>query len=254
MTLPFIRLTSASALALMLGACATVDQNAAFDSVKTAVGDRTTHTLAWRRDAGIDAEVAAQVDTLLAKSLSLDNAVQVALFNNRALQARYAEIGIANADLVAAGLLSNPVLDILVRPTTNPAEGANLEFGLAQSVLDIFMRPARKKVARAEFERTQGEVAATVIETVENVRKAYVEAVAARNALAVAQEVLAAADVSRDMALRFHAAGNISDLQLAEEQAMAEDTAMLVEDAQLHVAESTEALAAVLNVRSEALK
>jgi cobalt-zinc-cadmium efflux system outer membrane protein len=252
-TLAF-RLSTASTLALLLGACATVDQKVAFDGVRSAVGTRVNHDLAWRRDAVTDANVAQKVDALLAQPLTLDAAVQMALFNNRALQARYAEVGIANADLVAAGLLSNPVLDIMLRPTTHPAEAANLEFGLAQSVLDIFMRPARKRAAQAEFESTQSEVASAVIETVAHVREAYVEAIAAQNALTVTTEVHAAAEASRDMAQQFHKAGNISDLQWAEEQASAEDTAALVDEAVLKATETKENLAAFLNVDSTALK
>ena len=39
----------------------------------------------------------------------------MALLNNRELQALYAELGVAQADLVQAGLLSNPVFDGAVR-------------------------------------------------------------------------------------------------------------------------------------------
>ncbi len=248
------RLCAASALAFMLGACATVDQNVAFDGVRSTVATRIDHDLAWRRDAAADAEVAAKVGVLLTQTVSLDSAVQIALFNNRALQARYAEVGVAHADLVAAGLLSNPVLNIMMRPTTNPAEAANLEFGLAQSVLDIFMRPARKRAAQAEFDATQSEVASAVIGTVAKVREAYVDAIAAQNALGVAEEVYAAADASRIMAAEFHAAGNISDLQWAEEQATAEDVAALVDEAGLKAVETKESLAAILNVDAAVLK
>ena len=46
---------------------------------------------------------------LLQKELSVDTAVQIALLNNRDLQGSYASLGIAQADLVEAGLLENPV-------------------------------------------------------------------------------------------------------------------------------------------------
>jgi cobalt-zinc-cadmium efflux system outer membrane protein len=240
--------------AVLLSGCATVDQNAAFDGVTKSVGDRVNQKLAWRRDAATDADVSAKVEALLAQEMSLDAATQIALFNNRALQARYAEVGLANADLMAAGLLTNPVLDIMIRPTTNPAEAANLEFGLAQGVLDIFMRPARKRMAQAELDATRGDVASAVIATVADVREKYVEAVGARNALNVVKEVYAAAAASREMAEAFYKAGNISDLQWAEEQAMAEDAIVAVEEAELKAIEATETLAAVLNVRSDQLK
>lgn len=250
-----LRPIAALIAALSLGACtSTVDQGAAFSQVRNTLGDRVGHEAAWRNDPKTEAAVASQIDTLLAQELSLETATHVALLNNRALQARYADIGIANADLVQAGLLSNPVLDVMARPTTNPAEGAILEFGLAQSVLDIFMRPARQKAAKAEFDKTTSDVAAAVVQTIGEVREAYIEALSARNAVAAMKEIAAAAEASWELAQRFHKAGNISDLQLAEEQAMHEDVGMMVEQTDLQAAETMQSLAAILTVSSDALK
>ena len=50
----------------------------------------------------------ASVKKLLAAPLTADAAVQIALINNRGLQATYAELGIAEADVVQAGRLRNP--------------------------------------------------------------------------------------------------------------------------------------------------
>ncbi|MSO99137.1 MAG: TolC family protein [Rhodospirillaceae bacterium] len=250
----FSHTASTIALTLSLGACASVNQDSAFQDMRATLGERVNQELVWRGDAAADAETTSKVDALLAKELTLDAAVQLALFNSRALQARYADVGIAKADLIAAGLLSNPVLDVMIRPTTNPSTGANLEFGLAQSILDIFKRPARQRVAQAEFERTQNDVAAAVVGAVAHVREAYVGAVGALNGLAVVKEVSTAAVASYELAQQFHKAGNISDLQLAEEQSMAEDSAAMVDAATLQAAEATEALAAILNVSPEAVK
>jgi len=239
---------------LALGACASVDQNAAFDGVRGTIGNRVGQELAWRTDAAAEADVGAKVDALLSAELSFDGAVQVALFNNRGLQARYAEIGIANADFVQAGLLSNPVLDLMIRPTTNPSEGSILEFGLAQNILDLFTRPARQKIAKAEFEKAQNEVAAAAVEMVAEVRAAYVHALAARNALAVTKEIAAASEASWELAQRFHKAGNISDLELAEEQAAHEDNAVMLEEAEVAAVTAAEDLSELLGVGSERVK
>jgi outer membrane protein TolC len=48
------------------------------------------------------------VDELLGKPLSMDDAVQVALLNNRGLQAAFQELGITEAEVVQAGRLPNP--------------------------------------------------------------------------------------------------------------------------------------------------
>jgi hypothetical protein len=62
----------------------------------------------WARsDADVDTIAQARGE-LLAKPLSVDDAVQVALLNNRGLQADFQELGITEAEVVQAGRLPNP--------------------------------------------------------------------------------------------------------------------------------------------------
>ena len=63
----------------------------------------------------VDREVEALVEGLLSQELSPESAVQVALLNNRRLQATYEDLTVAQADLVEAGLLRNPIFDLEVR-------------------------------------------------------------------------------------------------------------------------------------------
>jgi cobalt-zinc-cadmium efflux system outer membrane protein len=247
-------LTLICALVSVLGGCASVDQEKAFADFQQAVGDRVTHDLVWRRGGPEEAAIAARVTELTAAPLTLESAVQLALLNNRRLQAAYAELGLAQADLVAAGLIANPVFEIMVRPTTNPAELVNLEFALAQNILDLFQRPARRRVATAAYAQTQSAVAQDLIATINEVRQAYVEAVGARNVLAVKNEVRTAAQVSTQLAERFHGAGNISDLELAEEREALEDATLEALELDLEARQALESLAELLGVDSAALK
>ena len=72
------------------------------------VSERTGYELPALEDEKLISE---KVDELLADTLELEQAIEVALFNNRHLQALYASLGIAQADLVQAGLPENPSLD-----------------------------------------------------------------------------------------------------------------------------------------------
>ena len=71
--------------------------------------------MVWNLGTELDAQVDQEVRALLHDTLTVDGAIQVALLNNRNLQALYAELGVAQADLVQAGLLKNPVFDGAVR-------------------------------------------------------------------------------------------------------------------------------------------
>ena len=53
--------------------------------------------------------MAEKLQALLEGELTTNAAVQIALLNNAALQATFEELGIAQAELVQAGLLKNPV-------------------------------------------------------------------------------------------------------------------------------------------------
>jgi outer membrane protein, heavy metal efflux system len=248
------RILIAATLTLGLSACASVNQDQAFQGLRSTLGDRVAQDINWPRDAGGRQAVTDKVAGLMAQDLGFDAAVQVGLLNNPDLQARFAELGMANADVVQAGLLSNPVLNVLVSPTTNPNEGSILEFGLAQNILDLILLPARERVAKAEYAKTQNEIAADVVRFVGEVRAAYVEAVGKKNKLAVAQEIANGTSASVELAERFHQAGNITDLQLAEEQAYHADMEVMVEDASLAHTSALEDLAQLLNVNPELMK
>ena len=56
--------------------------------------------------------VRSRVDRLLAKPLTADAAVQVALLNNRGLQAQYNELGVSEAEYVEASLPPSPTVSI----------------------------------------------------------------------------------------------------------------------------------------------
>lgn len=204
---------------LVLSACASPDPDAAFSGLSSLVSERLPERVIWRTGGPEDAAVDARVEALLAEPLSVDAAVAVALLSNRGLQARYAELGIAQADVVQAGLLQNPVFEIMVRPSTE--EGANLELGLMQNFVDLLMRPARQKIAAAEYEVTRLELAAHLIAFSSEVQSAYYDHRGALGRLGVVEEIADTAGDGAELSKAFHKAGNISDLEDALHQAEA---------------------------------
>src|SRR5213080_216306 len=92
-----------------LAGCAHVDPNPAFADLVNTVHLRTGKRVQWNRSSAGDAQAQAAVTSLLSRALTWDSAVQIALLNNHNLQATYEELGIAQADLVEAGLLRNPI-------------------------------------------------------------------------------------------------------------------------------------------------
>ena len=92
----------------LLAGCTGVSKEAAFSEVQQQVDESIGFTVHWNGDTDSAGEVTQTIEELLSESLVADAAVQIALLNNRRLQATYEEIGIAYAAVVEAGSLSNP--------------------------------------------------------------------------------------------------------------------------------------------------
>ena len=208
---------------LAVGGCASIPQDSGFADVKKLVGDRLPQTVEWNRGTADDAAADAKVDALLTDELTADAAVQVALLNNKDLQATYESLAVAQADLVEAGLLLNPVFDAQIR-IAEGAGGVGVDIGVIQDFLDIFQIPLRKRVAASNFERAKGQVAGVVVDLAADTRRTYYQLVGARQTIGLRQTVVAAYEASYDLAKRLHAAGNITDLALAREQGQYEQS------------------------------
>ncbi|TMB42082.1 MAG: TolC family protein, partial [Deltaproteobacteria bacterium] len=99
-----MRAASAALLLVATAGCVRVPRGAGFDDVQRSLSTRTSARVSWNQGTSADAAVAERVRELLAAELTPEGAVQIALFNNPAVQATYERLGIAQADFVQAGL------------------------------------------------------------------------------------------------------------------------------------------------------
>jgi outer membrane protein, heavy metal efflux system len=226
---------------LALGGCASVNPRASLPDVERLVAERGIEKVHWRGDVTADTAVDAHIRELLTENLTQDKAIQIALLNNRTLQSTFEELGVAQADLVAAGLLNNPVLDAEIRffkGSANPTA----EFGLIQNFLDIFFIPLRKRIAEAAIEGTKLRVAGAIIDLAAQVRVAFYEHQAAVQSLDMRQQVLKATEASYALSRNLRAAGNITELDLLNERALYEQSKLSVRSTELSVLRSRERL------------
>ncbi len=226
---------------VLLSSCATVNLNAGFSEVSTLVEERGKARIVWNSGTDLDKEAAEMVRTLLRGKLAAGNAVQVALLNNRGLQAIYSELGVAQADLVQAGLLKNPIFDAAVKFPTSGSQ-ANLELTAVMSFLDILYMPLRKRVAGARFEEAKLRVTGLVLDFAGQVRSAFYLHQANEQMVELRRTIVEALDVSLQAARRLHEAGNITDLDLARERALAEESRLALRAAEIGARQSRERL------------
>jgi cobalt-zinc-cadmium efflux system outer membrane protein len=203
----------------VIAGCATVRPSDSFRGVRESIDARAGARVEWRGVTASDRAVDDAVASMLAAELSADQAVQIALLNNRGLQATYEDLGVAQADVVQAGLLRNPVFELTVRWPDESPHSANVELAVVQDFLDVFFIPARKRVAATQFEAAQRRVAHEALQLAAEVREAFYDLQAAQQARDVLRDSVTATEAAAEAARRLRAAGNITELALAEHEA-----------------------------------
>lgn len=207
-------------LGLLASGCAHVNPRPAFSDVEKKVKERTGHSLSWARNASETEAIEQRVAKLLEEEITVDTAVRVALLNNRSLQAKLEEIGISHADLVQAGLLSNPDFGGFARFPHSPPNGPNIELFVIKDFLDLLVRPLRKKVAATQLEQTKALVAHEILALVADVKSAYYTLQGRLQLIKRLRLIQEINEAAADQANRQHEAGTMSDLDLAQNQAV----------------------------------
>jgi len=222
-------------VALLLSGCASFSQDGGFNTVESEVRTRIGKDVRWIK-SDTDAEgVRQMVKQLLAMPLSADDAVQVALLNNRGLQATYAELGIAEADLVQAGRMTNPHFAYL---RTSHGGERKLEWALTFPIIDLLTMPLRTRLEGSRFEEAKLSVAGRAVGVGLDTRRAWYQAVSAAQTVRYMEQVREAAEASAQLARRMAQVGNAPKLaQMREQVFYAEAAAQLARARQIASAE-----------------
>lgn len=184
--------------------------------VNAIVGDLINKKVQWVQDDEEAEQVKCCVQNLLANDLTLDSAIQIAFLNNPEIQAVFEEIGIARADLIQAGLLSNPLIDGFIRFPIQNGASTNVELSAIQNFLDIFLIPLRQKVAAAQFEQIQLKVANAILNLAFEVEETFYSLQSEQTKLNLMQPLVEAVKAASQLADAQKQQGNINDLEFQE--------------------------------------
>lgn len=244
-----IRSALAAGVALLAG-CAGVAPDGGFAAVADGVRARSGAEAKLVRSEADERAVADTVRSLLAQALGQDAAVRIALLNHPGLQASYWEVGIAQADLAQAARLQNPGFGF---KRTAGGGAVEIERTLTVSLVQALTLPLSQRLERARFEAAQLRVGVAIERHALETRRAWVEAVAARQGLDYARRVNAAAEASAALSGRMRRSGNASALDSAREQLFYAEAAAGVMRAEQQVVASRERLARLLGLWGEQL-
>ena len=243
--LPLWQLVASGAAILTLTGCASFTPDGGFNSLEQTTKERINKDIKWARsDADRDA-ITVRVRELLKKPLSIEDAVQMALLNNRGLQASFYELGISEADLVQAGRLPNPHFS-MVRARHN--DEYTIEQTLTFNLLSVITMPIATEMDRRRFEQTQRTLTMEVLRLASETRKAYILAVSAEENLRYMGKVKTVAESSAELARRMASVGNWNKLSQAREQGFYADAALNLARAAQNQVSTREKLTRLLGV------
>ncbi len=240
-----LRLAMLLVAAAAIGGCASFSPDGGFGAVEQTTKDRLGKDLRWARsDADLDT-IAQRVSELLAKPLTVDDAVQIALLNNRGLQASFQELGITEAEVVQAGRVPNPGFSF---GRNSRGDEREIERGLHFNLARLLATPMVQRMEARRFQETQGRVAMSVLSLAADTRKAYFSALASEETVRYMRQVKQAADASAELARRMEQVGNFNKLQRAREQSFYADATLKLAQAQQAQRSARERLTRLLGV------
>ena len=246
-----MRLTATALASLVLAGCASFSPDGGFGTVEQLSKERIGQAPRYPRTDEQAGSAQARLAELLQQPLSADSAVEIALLNNRDLQAGFAELGIAESDLVRAGRLANPTLSF---GRLSGGGAVEIDRALMFNVLGLFTIPLAKQIEQRRFEQAQIQVAFETVGVAGEARKAFFEAVTAQQLLDYFGQVKEAADASNELARRMAAAGNFNKLQQMREQSFYSDATTQLARAQHRAVAARERLIRVLALSGDQLK
>lgn len=235
----------AAATVAALSGCASLSEDGGFQRVAQLSQERAGLTPSYQRTSEQSDQARERVHELLQQPLTVDRAVEIALLNNRTLQARYADLGIAESDLVRAGRLANPSFSFGRLAGNGVVE---YERAVIFDVLGLFTLPVARQVEQQRFELAQLQAVEDTLATATAARMAFFDAVAARQLQDYYGQVTDASEASHELAKRMADAGNFSKLTQMREQSFYADTRLQAARAAHRATAAREQLVRVLGL------
>jgi len=228
---------------LLLAGCATLQPEQNLADVQQLTSGRTAGVAVELRRP--DPHNEAAVAELLQQPLTAEHAVRIALLNSPALQQALVTLDLSDALRVQAGRAPNPHFSV-----ADLAEGERreIERALRFDVVGLLFLPWKSQWQNRQHELAKLQAAQDIVRLATEVRKAWINAVAAQQSLQYLGDVREAAEAGAELARRMTRAGNFSRLQQAREQVFLADAAAQLARAQQRAHSAREQLTRLLGL------
>jgi outer membrane protein TolC len=219
MSIYFSRLRALRSLllisALLLPGCASFSPDSGMTVVSDLANAALKKDVAFVRSADDAERASGAVKRLLSRPLTVDSAVQLALLNNKGLQAAYNELALAETSLVQQSLPPNPTFSL----SRISGDGASeIERQVVGDILALATLPFRSEIERERFKQAQLKAALETLRLAAEVRRAYFRALAANELAGLLTEAKSTAEAAAGLAKKLGETGSINKLDQAREQ------------------------------------
>ena len=176
---------------------------AGFSTVETRTQQATGKLAVWVQSQEQADHVNNRVRALVhRKTISADTAVQVALLNNKGLQAAYADVGMGAAEAWQQTMFENPKVGIGTFGIGAPELGAfrAIEGVIVANILALMTRDRRIDIADTRFRQAQLTALLATLELAAETRAAWINAVSAFETVTYLKQANVAADAASELA------------------------------------------------------
>ncbi len=236
----------AAVLSMSSVGCATHSTASDYRSVRDLTRSRTELDLPVAQVRSDREDPDEDVRAMVQQPLTVELAERVALLNNHSLRAELHSLGIARGQLVQASLLPNPEFDVALRFPEDSNENPTWDIEAGVDLTALILRGARTDVARAELDAARVRAASAVLDLGLRVRQEFYSVLARQQRLELMQAALTSFAGGYETARALHDAGNITELDLATEQAAYEAARVAVAGAEADLLDEREQLNVLL--------
>jgi outer membrane protein TolC len=201
-------------LMVFLAGCANFSPDGGMGTVQAIAATELGKNVGRIQSDAEAAEVHARVRALLRRPLGVENAVQVALLNNRGLQASFAELASAEAEAVQASLPPSPTISLARLTATRELE---IERQVVVNVLGLLTLPRRAEIAELRFKQARLRAAEAMLRLAADTRRSYYRAVAASQLVGFLDQSKTAAEAASELSRKLGETGAINKLNQARE-------------------------------------
>ncbi len=236
MTRPVLSLAMAG---LLLSGCAQFSLDGGMDDVRSGVRQEIGKDVIKIADADAAQRAREQVDALLREPLTTESAVQIALLNNRGLQAAFNDLGLSEAAYVQASLPANPGISLSRYAGGGTSEA---EFRLIGNILSLLTLQRRTDLAARQFEQARYRALEATLRLAADTRRSYVRAIAAQQRIGLLEQARFAADAAARLMIKLGESGGANKLDQARVAAFYAELSGQLAQARLKAGGEREAL------------